>query len=55
MNWRVSPQNSDGSDRFAHLIIPGISYRMGAMILAEIVDFSLFDSPDSILALLRPR
>ena len=30
--------------------IPGISYRMGAMILAEIGDFSRFDSPDKILA-----
>ena len=28
------------------LSIPGISYRMGAMILAEIGDFSRFDSPD---------
>lgn len=32
------------------LTIPGISYRMGAMILAEIGDFSHFDSPDKILA-----
>ena len=32
------------------LTIPGISYRMGAMILAEIGDFSRFDSPDRILA-----
>ena len=30
--------------------IPGISYRMGAMILAEIGDFSRFDSPDRVLA-----
>ncbi len=30
--------------------IPGISYRMGAMILAEIGDFSRFSSPDQILA-----
>jgi len=30
--------------------IPGISYRMGAMIIAEIGDFSKFDSPDKILA-----
>ena len=30
--------------------IPGISIRMGAMILAEIGDFSRFDSPDKILA-----
>jgi len=30
--------------------IPGISFRMGAMILAEIGDFSRFDSPDKILA-----
>jgi len=32
------------------LTIPGISYRMGAMIIAEIGDFSKFDSPDKILA-----
>ena len=32
------------------LSIPGISYRMGAMIIAEIGDFSQFDSPDKILA-----
>lgn len=32
------------------LSIPGISYRMGAMILAEIGDFSRFSSPDKILA-----
>jgi len=32
------------------LTIPGISYRMGAMILAEIGDISRFDSPDKILA-----
>lgn len=32
------------------LSIPGIGYRMGAMILAEIGDFSRFDSPDKILA-----
>ena len=31
------------------LTIPGIGYRMGAMILAEIGDFSRFDSPDKIL------
>ena len=30
--------------------IPGISYRMAAMILSEIGDFSNFDSPDKILA-----
>lgn len=30
--------------------IPGIKYRMGAMILAEIGDFSRFDNPDQILA-----
>ena len=30
--------------------IPGIAVRMGAMILAEIGDFSRFDSPDKILA-----
>ena len=32
------------------LTIPGISYRMGAMILGEIGDFSRFSSPDQILA-----
>ena len=32
------------------LTIPGISYRMGAMIIAEIGDFLKFDSPDKILA-----
>ena len=35
------------------LTIPGISYRMGAMFLAEIGDFSRFDSPDKILAYAR--
>ena len=30
--------------------IPGIGFRMGAMILAKIGDFSRFDSPDKILA-----
>ncbi|ROR25246.1 transposase [Mobilisporobacter senegalensis] len=30
--------------------IPGINYRMGAMIIAEIGDFGRFDSPDKILA-----
>lgn len=32
------------------MTIPGIGVRMGAMILAEIGDFSRFDSPDKILA-----
>ena len=32
------------------LSIPGISYRMGAMIIAEFGDFSRFDSADKILA-----
>ena len=32
------------------LTIPGISYRMGAMIIAEIGDFCRFDSADKILA-----
>ena len=32
------------------LTIPGISYRMGAMILAEVGDFSRFASPDKLLA-----
>lgn len=30
--------------------IPGINYRMGAMILAELGDLSRFSSPDKILA-----
>lgn len=30
--------------------IPGIGFRMGAMILAETGDFSSFDSPDKVLA-----
>ena len=32
------------------LTIPGIGYRMGAMIIAEIGDFDNFSSPDKILA-----
>ena len=32
------------------LSIPGISFRLGAMIIAEIGDFSRFDNPDQILA-----
>ena len=32
------------------LTIPGISYRMGAMIISEIGDFKNFNSPDKILA-----
>lgn len=32
------------------LSIPGINYGMGAMIIAEIGDFSRFESPDKILA-----
>ena len=32
------------------LSIPGINYRMGAMIIAEIGDFKQFDSPDKVLA-----
>lgn len=32
------------------LSIPGINYRMGAMIVAEIGDFNRFSSPDKILA-----
>ena len=30
--------------------IPGVSTQMGAMILAEVGDFSCFDSPDKVLA-----
>ena len=36
------------------LTIPGISYRMGAMILAEVGDFSRFDSADKIHAGMSP-
>ena len=32
------------------LSIPGLNYRMGSMIIAEIGDFNRFDSPDKILA-----
>lgn len=32
------------------LTIPGISYAMGSMIIAEIGDFARFDSPDKLLA-----
>ena len=32
------------------LTIPGINYRMGAMIIAEIGDYNRFYSPDKILA-----
>ena len=32
------------------LTVPGINYRMGAAIVAEIGDFKRFDSPDKILA-----
>ena len=32
------------------MTIPGISYRMGAMILAEVGDFSRFENADQILA-----
>lgn len=32
------------------LSIPGINYRMGAMIIAEVGDFSRFETPDKILA-----
>ena len=32
------------------LTIPGMGYRMGAMILAEVGDFARFDSPDKLLA-----
>ena len=32
------------------MTIPGISYRMGAMILAEVGDFERFDNADKILA-----
>lgn len=30
--------------------IPGLGFRMAAMILAEVSDFSRFDSPDKVLA-----
>ena len=32
------------------LTIPGISYAMGSMIVAEVGDFNRFDSPDKLLA-----
>jgi transposase len=32
------------------LTVPGISYAMGSMIVAEIGDFKRFDSPDKLLA-----
>ena len=31
--------------------IPGLSFRMASMILAEVGDFSRFDSPDKLLAM----
>ena len=43
-------QIMDEDVRSPILTIPGISYRMGAMIIAEIGDFSRFDSADKILA-----
>lgn len=43
----------DEEIQFPILSIPGISYRMGAMIIAEIGDFSRFDSADKILAYAR--
>ena len=33
--------------------IPGLGFRMAAMILAEVGDFSRFDSPDKLLAYVR--
>lgn len=35
---------------FAFLTISGLSFRIGAMILTEIGDFSRFDTPDGLLA-----
>ncbi len=32
------------------ITIPGVNFRMGTMIIAEIGDFNNFDSPDKILA-----
>lgn len=40
----------DDDIRSPILTIPGISYRMGAMIIAEIGDFNRFDSADKLLA-----
>ena len=40
----------DEEIQFPILTIPGIRYRMGAMIITEIGDFSRFDSADKILA-----
>ena len=39
-----------GINAYDWLEDPGIGNRMGAMILAEVGDFSNFDSPDKILA-----
>ena len=41
----------DEEIQFPILTIPGIRYRMGAMIITEIGDFSRFDSADKILGL----
>lgn len=30
--------------------IPGMGFRMAAVILAEVIDFTRFDSPDKLLA-----
>ena len=46
----ISIRNIMGMNAAPILSIPGINYRMGAMILAEIGDFTRFDSPDKILA-----
>ena len=35
---------------FPIITIPGIDFRMGAMILAEVVNFSRFNSPDKVFA-----
>lgn len=46
----ASIQSIMDSIRSPILSIPGINYRMGAMIIAEIGDFNRFSSPDKILA-----
>jgi len=46
----VAIQNIMNELRSPITTIPGIGFRMGAMILAEVGDFSRFDSPDKVLA-----
>lgn len=50
MEIEAEIQSIMNEPRFPITTIPGMGYRMGAMILAEVGDFSYFDSPDKILA-----